>query len=228
VRRNTLGLALVGLGTVATIVFAMALAPIELADAKPGRVVRIERATRGPSKMARVCQYQRPGATAQITCVGENDFEEGDIFEVLSEDGSFARAEVKTIKPARIDACNLGFTVDIDARVFDEVKKPATPSYMSQFAVRGLDLTAGVSKLVPAGGIQVPSGSRQDSVFMAVDADGDDKAEFLAVLTNCPAARRNVPWVPTGRSLTSYCIDYWSRSGPDWTKQGTEVFHYCQ
>jgi len=179
-------------------------------------------------KDIRACQYSRMGTDALLTCIGKNDFNEGDVFDVLGEDGSFARAQVKTVKAAQIDTCNLGYAVDIDARVFDEVPAPNSTGYTRQFAVRGLEVTPGVSKLLsPNQMIQSPSGNSRDTVLMAVDTDADNQADFLGVLVECPKGARK-PLVPSGRTVQSHCVDYWTRSGPDWTKSGHQAFHYCQ
>ncbi len=198
--------------------------------AKPGRVVRVERATASVNANIRICNFNRAGGAAKLTCIGKEAYQIGDVFAVLSEDGSFARAEATAIKPAQFDPCNLGFAVDIEARVYDELPAPAKSTGFSRtFGVLGVDVTPGVSKILsPSQRVRSPSGNAGDGVMVAIDADNDQEAEVMVSLSDCPKAKRAAPFVSGGRSVTSYCIDYWQRSGTEWKKASSEAFHFCQ
>ncbi len=173
---------------------------VSAASAAPrphGKVVRVER-QRGSTAPPRVCEIHTDGGGV---CFGSEPLV-GDIVMVMDENGVVAETKISEAKPFQTGSgnqvCNAlwnvkselvrGDLASVSARNFGVVDAEIHPQKGRIF---------GKDQYPPS-----PSGDANDVVMIAVDREGDKKADIIVVQSNCDGANQG------GGGA---CLDAWAR-----------------
>ena len=206
--------------SLATLVGAVAITSIAVAAARPGKVVRVERATGKAEKALKVCIKQ---GSRGFTCI--TPMQVGDSLHVLSESGGYERVEVTSVRPSHLDTCKLGQFVDIGVRVLDTIS--TTRTRRLELAFGGVDAVPGVARLtMDPSNIKSPSHSQQ--IVLAASLRGDPGPELLVTERRCPETRSKDPRLSAKNVRRSTCHSFWLRVDSRWKHALDVATHDCR
>jgi hypothetical protein len=135
----------------------------------------------------------------------------------MDEQGVVARGSVVS---ADLPPCG-GEVYEVKFETLEPLR-PIVPYQTHAFA----DLDAGdAARKLPQTGMASPSGHPNDTVWIAVDGDGDGVEDVLATSYAC--ADRETP---TLGATTSYCVDIYRRARPmdAWERVAHDAYAFCQ
>jgi hypothetical protein len=75
---------------------------------------------------------------------------------------------------------------------------------------------------------EIPHRGPDESVWLALDRDGDGKADIAASGAPCPAEKSLVPVARAGgRTVETFCLYYWRKTEGEWRRVNRHVYYRC-
>jgi len=178
---------------------ALALAASALAEPRPGKVVRIERAPKGPPGTPRICALQNDPAM-QGFCIGVAP-QPGELITVVDSQRMLGALRITQVTPVDVGCAQLWqFTASLES---------GDPSQAQGQTWGVIDVPVD-----PRGGHLIavdaaPTGHPpQTDQIVAIDANGDGSPDVEFVMFQCDDAG-NIGSAATGFN----CLDVWQRTG---------------
>jgi hypothetical protein len=185
-------------------------------EARPGRVVRVERPRALARTAPRLCQLAPRELRGQ--CFGRPPAV-GEPAAVIDDSGVVAQLRVATVRETRDPCGNVGlWDVSYELVRGDPASRP---SYL-MLAVFDLPLGPRAHLLTTPSDVAVPGGPAWAQTWSALDLDGDSDADFALVGYTCD--RDGTPQ-PTARD--AFCAEYWLSDAGTWTRLRVDVTAVC-
>jgi hypothetical protein len=160
-----------------------------VADANPGKVVRVERRVRAPAASPRVCQMTASGAGR---CVGHELPRIGEVVVVMDQTRIVAELVIKTVHETSATCRNVWA---VETAITRGAVQPGSLGLVADG-----DLHA--ARMLEAAGISPPTPG--DRVVAAIDRDGDSREDIVITGSSCDPNNPSADWA---------CIDVWSDAG---------------
>jgi hypothetical protein len=167
------------LAGLAGLLLASALGPAGAAP--PGRVVRVERAAR--VSVPRVCVML--GGRGQSTCFGQPSVGEHVAFIDMVDKAVRGELVIESVGPAT-EFDSLGLCVSSGAHGVRGTFTVPIDESRQIVGLRGARLSPRTARVLTD--VQPPSGRSEESVELAVDADGNGRADLILTQYSCDAA----------------------------------------
>jgi hypothetical protein len=211
-------LALCAAGVTAGTALGVALA--RTGDSRSGAVVRIER-RRLEAEHVRMCPVTNQSGV--LTCFGGPAPMPGEEFVLVGLDGFRGRARAVRAEPNNTqDPCGLGAAHDVHI----ELERGATTTGNVVVGVQGVDVEPSANLLIDAP--EIAGKGSEESVWLALDGDGDGKADIAASGVPCPEERNRAPIArAAGRTVEAFCLHYWRRNDGEWQRVNRHVYYRC-
>nr|HEX4312738.1 hypothetical protein [Kofleriaceae bacterium] len=200
------------------------------ADARPGKVVRVERHAVGPRGTPRFCTMsltttpQHGGVEAQGYCFA-HDLAIGET--VVGFTGS-AGAAVRIDQTSPYSTCSTGAGASVPAGVWtyhgvpDASVTPQTAQALG--GVYGMvdgNLEPATAQTIAMTAAQSPSGRATDQTILGIDKDGDGKPDFVFVAYLCSDAS-----APSAQG-PNQCYELYGSDGGTMRRLHTEMLKMC-
>lgn len=191
--------------------------------ARPGKVVKIERRPAVRQRAIAICSAML-GGPERFTCL-TGDVSVSEPLHLISKQGDYERLEILRRLPSPLDSCNLGNPFDVTIRA---ASRRASSRHRDTFALAGVEVFAGTSRLLPTDNIAPPD--RGVEVGIAIDLIGDGRPELLATSRPCPETQRAEGRLAGKTVHQSICVAVWERPPRTsrWRKNSEAVLHFCQ
>jgi len=206
--RSLLALALIA------VIAAPAAARDKKSSKRKGKVVRVERSRQGGAGVVRLCGQVQPDGTAY--CWGGKAPAIGEVATIYDETGRRASLVIRTVTPLT-DQC--GNTTSWILATTPQGGDITQLSYMHQAL---LDWSGDArTHVIP--NAPLPSARPGESVWAALDSDGDDVAELIITSYTCDPSGTPTTMYPSG----AYCMSYYQRDGGSYDVLRTDIVKSC-
>jgi len=184
--------------------------------ARAGKVVRVERVRGAKRVVPRLLALQsQTRAMAYVTPP-----QLGAEVVILDYEGVAGRGTVSAIEANQQPCQDYVFNVDLE---IDGWNHP----FAYGFGIVGVPVTDDARALQWPYGAPTPSGRAQESVWVAVDRDGDGGEDML--VTHYACADTEPPGPSSAVSTAPYCFDIYLRdSGEEWQRAAHDVAYQCR
>lgn len=218
-------LAAIILGTALVAAMAMSTGAIAKPTRK-GKVVRVERPRTFEASVLRLCQMENQ-QIGMASCFGSVP-EIGDEAAVYDPNGFQGRVRVTEIKPQQGNLC--GGTSGGEV-LFEYIEGTGQLDVTGgRLAVFGVSVEANGRTDAAAYNIRTPSNRPNESVFLALDRNGDNDVDVLATWYDCVNTAPPNPFVtsaPTTSYNYVYCIDHWTKNDSTWERARQDFWYSC-
>lgn len=195
---------------------------------RAGEIVRLERPRITARVPIQICPVILPGKP-MFTCFGGRAPKAGARFTLLDRHGYRGSVRVVRSAPVKPDPCHLESIHDVTFERIDSAGPIAAVTGGRRgdpmVAVRAPGLERMRSRVVIHPQISSPGGKGQ-SVWMAIDRDGDRAADLVVTAYDCSRAHPPPTLRLPGKRVRRYCIDYWVR-GTRWHRAGRDFYLAC-
>lgn len=180
-----------------------------------GKVVRVERSSRGGAGTPRICQYRSDGGG---TCWGRPP-KVGEVGTVIDEVGIRATARVLKVT-AQPDSCgnDTWYELMTEVQAGDVSQLTGSPQFIVDWSS-----PARTRAMTNNGQIVIPGGRLGESLMTALDHDSDDLADLIFTYYTCDPGGNLVTTGPGG----AYCFVYYQRDAGGYREMRTDVVKTC-
>jgi hypothetical protein len=203
---------------VRVVIVAAVLALVVQAEARPGKVVRVERRSSANIGIPRVCQVQPPAMTTGW-CFGSKP-DVGDSVTIVAPNQA-AKLKLRTVAAYNM-GCNQATTSiwTIEGEIDEgDAKALAKNPYGGYQTILDGGLDAHRSRMIPLSASV--SGRQTDQEYYGIDRDGDGKPDLAFDHYLCDAQGQ-----PSQTTNTS-CYEVWTDTGHGWKRLRVDVVLGC-
>jgi hypothetical protein len=185
-----------------------------------GRIQRVERSG-GTQVPLRVCPITTL-APNRLTCFTRDAPRIGTSFALVNGKGFEGVFKSVAVSKSDQDECGIGSAHEVTLGGGAEFARNRI-----SLGVQGMPVGPRARIMLRSGDIISPSGRKSEKVWLSLDADGDDQTDMIATAYDCPPPI-DAPAVPSGRTMSTMCIDYWRRVHGRWLKLTQDLFLNCR